>query len=137
MYSKELNELIDVVLADGVITDKERAVIHKRAQSEGIDPDEIDVFLDGRIESLSKEHIRSSFVETDNHNHSKDNINIEVNNKTSINGSVIGWLISIIVVVLLTFYLNQILYKTAFGIYTFILGLSIGALLHAKLRKHE
>jgi hypothetical protein len=129
--------LIDVVLADGVITDKERAVIHKRAQSEGIDPDEIDVFLDGRIESLSKEHIRSSFVETDNHNHSKDNINIEVNNKTSINGSVIGWLISIIVVVLLTFYLNQILYKTAFGIYTFILGLSIGALLHAKLRKHE
>ena len=31
MYSKELEELIDSVLADGVITDQERAVLRKRA----------------------------------------------------------------------------------------------------------
>ena len=31
MYSKELEELIDSVLADGVITDQERTVLRKRA----------------------------------------------------------------------------------------------------------
>lgn len=49
MYSKELNELIDTVLADGQITDKERAVVRKRAMREGVDEDEIDVYIDGLL----------------------------------------------------------------------------------------
>lgn len=49
MYSKELEELIEGALADGVITDKERAVLHKKAESEGVDPDELDMVLDGRL----------------------------------------------------------------------------------------
>ena len=55
MYSKELEQLIDAALADGIITDKERAVIKKRAEKEGIDLDEIDVYLDGRLAKLQSE----------------------------------------------------------------------------------
>lgn len=49
MYSKELEELISHVLADGVITAKEREVLHRRAEAEGIDADELDVMIDGRL----------------------------------------------------------------------------------------
>lgn len=54
MFSKELEEIIDVALADGVLTDKERAVLHKRGQAEGIDPDELDVVIDGRLAKIKK-----------------------------------------------------------------------------------
>jgi len=49
MYSKQLEQLIQSVIADGVITEKERAVLHKKAAAEGIDQDEIDVYVDGLI----------------------------------------------------------------------------------------
>ena len=52
MYSKELEELIEAVLADGVITDKEREVLHKEAAEEGVDPDELDVVVDGRLAKM-------------------------------------------------------------------------------------
>lgn len=55
MFSKELEEIIEAALADGVLTDKERAVLHKRAQDEGVDPDELDVVIDGRLEKKKKE----------------------------------------------------------------------------------
>lgn len=52
MFSKELEEFIDSTLADGVLTDKERNVLHKRAQAEGVDPDELDVYIDGLLVKL-------------------------------------------------------------------------------------
>lgn len=55
MFSKELEEVIEAALADGVLTDKERAVLHKRAQAEGVDPDELDVVIDGRLAKKKKE----------------------------------------------------------------------------------
>ena len=60
MYSKELEELIEGALADGVITDKERAVLHKKAESEGVDPDEPDMVLDGR---LAKKKIKYLYLQ--------------------------------------------------------------------------
>lgn len=54
MYSEELNKLIEASLVDGVITEKERAVIHKRAQLEGVDPDEVDMILDAELQKLSQ-----------------------------------------------------------------------------------
>ena len=64
MYSEQLETLIQSIIADGFITDKERAVLHKKAEAEGIDIDEVDVYVDGLIvnkekvqdENLSKEH---------------------------------------------------------------------------------
>lgn len=55
MFSKELEEVIEAALADGVLTDKERAVLHKRAAAEGVDPDELDVVIDGRLAKAKKQ----------------------------------------------------------------------------------
>lgn len=55
MFSKELEEVIDAAIADGVLTDKERAVLHKRGQAEGVDPDELDVVIDGRLAKIKKQ----------------------------------------------------------------------------------
>lgn len=54
MYSKELEELIENVLADGVITEQERAVLRKRAQACGEDPDEVMVVVEGRLAQTKK-----------------------------------------------------------------------------------
>lgn len=54
MLSKELEEIVEAALADGVLTDKERAVLHKRAQAEGVDPDELDIVLDGRLAKMKR-----------------------------------------------------------------------------------
>ena len=55
MFSKELEEVIEAALADGVLTDKERAVLHKRALAEGVDPDELDIVIDGRLTKMKKQ----------------------------------------------------------------------------------
>lgn len=54
-FSKELEEVIEAALADGVITDKERAVLHKKALLEGVDPDELDIVIDGRLSKMKRE----------------------------------------------------------------------------------
>jgi len=59
MYSEQLEQLIKSVIADGVITEKERAVLHKRAIAEGIDEDEIDVYVDGLIAQMKSETTKS------------------------------------------------------------------------------
>lgn len=58
MYSEQLEQLIQSVIADGVVTEKERAVLHKRAAAEGVNEDEIDVYVDGllaKVEPKEKE----------------------------------------------------------------------------------
>lgn len=54
MYSKELEELIENVLADGVITEQERSVLRKRAQACGEDSDEVMIVVDGRLAKMKK-----------------------------------------------------------------------------------
>lgn len=58
MFSKELEEVIEAALADGVITEKKRAVLHKRAQAEGVDLDELDVLIDGKLSKMNKATVR-------------------------------------------------------------------------------
>ncbi len=53
MYDQSLEQLIDAVIADGVITDQERRVVYKKAASLGIDQDEIEVYLNGRLDKLN------------------------------------------------------------------------------------
>ena len=64
MYTEQLEQLIKSVIADGVITEKERAVLHKKAAAEGVDEDEIDVYVDGLIaqmEPVTKQNKTTSF----------------------------------------------------------------------------
>lgn len=48
MYNDELEQLIDAALADGVLTEKEKQVLFKKAESFGIDLDEFEMVLDAR-----------------------------------------------------------------------------------------
>ena len=54
MYSEKMEQLIKATLADGVLTEKEKLVLFKRAQEEGIDLDELEVVLDARLVEMKK-----------------------------------------------------------------------------------
>lgn len=60
MYDQSLEQLIDAVIADGVITDQERKVVYKKAASLGIDQDEIKVYLEGRLDALKSSNAPKS-----------------------------------------------------------------------------
>jgi membrane protease subunit (stomatin/prohibitin family) len=45
----ELEHLIQMVLADGEITEKERATVLKKAETLGLNVDEVEIILDGRL----------------------------------------------------------------------------------------
>lgn len=138
MYSKELEELISAAIADGVITDKERTVIRNRAEREGVDSDEVDVYIDGLLEKNATVYSRSNFIDVENTGEeTKPQINVEVNNKPSVNKNVLGWLVLAVVLVILTYILHEVLYKTGFSLYTFFVGLFTGFILHKKLYKHD
>ena len=54
LIPEELQALIDQYLTDGVLTDKERAVILKKAEGMGLDRDEIDLYLDAQVQKLDQ-----------------------------------------------------------------------------------
>ena len=51
----ELEKLIDFALADGVVTDKEREIVRKKAEKLGEDPDEAEMILDAKLAMQNKE----------------------------------------------------------------------------------
>ena len=54
MYNEQLESLIEMALVDGQITDKERSVLIKKAESFGIDLDEFEMVLDARLFETQK-----------------------------------------------------------------------------------
>ena len=59
----DLDKLIDAAVADGVVTEKERTVILKKATAAGYDADEIEILLDGK---LAEKQAMSTLVPTKN-----------------------------------------------------------------------
>jgi competence protein ComGC len=55
MYNQQLEELIDAALEDGVLTEKEKQVLFKKAQAMGVDLDEFEMVLDARLVKKQKE----------------------------------------------------------------------------------
>lgn len=55
MYNEKLEALITAALADGVLTDKEKEILFRNAASMGIDRDEFELVLDGRLAKRKKE----------------------------------------------------------------------------------
>lgn len=49
----DLDKLIAAVVADGVITDKERSVVLKKATAAGYDADKVEVLLDGKLAEIA------------------------------------------------------------------------------------
>ena len=58
----DLDKLIEAVIADGVITDKERSVIIKKATAAGYDADEVEILLDGKLAEKLLQSIPNSPV---------------------------------------------------------------------------
>ena len=54
MYDQKLEELIDAALEDGVLTEKEKQVLFKKAQAMGVDLDEFEMVLDARLVKAQK-----------------------------------------------------------------------------------
>ena len=54
MYNEQLEKLIELALADGELTEKEKQVLFKRAETEGIDLDEFEMVLEARIFEKTK-----------------------------------------------------------------------------------
>lgn len=54
MFSEELEELIEIAIADGELSEKKRQILFKRAASEGIDLDEFEMILDSRLSKKRK-----------------------------------------------------------------------------------
>jgi hypothetical protein len=51
-YPKELLDLVQEYLTDGVITAKERQVLLNKATALGVDPDEFDLYIDAQVQKL-------------------------------------------------------------------------------------
>lgn len=56
----DLENLINMALADGDVSEKERAVILRKAEAVGEDKDEIEMILDGKIALMKKEQAKQS-----------------------------------------------------------------------------
>lgn len=60
MYNEKLEALISAALADGVLTEKEKQVLFKKAEAMGIDLDEFEMVLDSRLVELKKKEAREN-----------------------------------------------------------------------------
>ena len=60
----EIDNLINMALADGEVTEKERAVILRKAESLGIDKDEVEMILDGKIALMNKTQTNNPLQQT-------------------------------------------------------------------------
>ena len=55
MYDERLEQLIDAALTDGELTEKEKQILFKKAESLGIDLDEFEMVLDARLHKSRKD----------------------------------------------------------------------------------
>lgn len=68
----EIEKLIEMALADGQISDKEREIILRKAEKLGLDGDEVEMYLEGRlgssdikIESSNQNHELNKVIDSD------------------------------------------------------------------------
>ena len=54
MYNEQIENLVKAALADGMLTEKEKQILFKKAESMGIDLDEFEMVLDARLVELQK-----------------------------------------------------------------------------------
>ena len=69
MYSKEMEDLIEVTLADGKLTDQEKQVLVKRAEDEGIDLNELDVYIQSILYKKNQSAAEQESAEEREHKH--------------------------------------------------------------------
>lgn len=55
MFSKELENLIQATLEDGILEDYEKAALQKRAQTEGVDLTELEIYINSILQKRQRE----------------------------------------------------------------------------------
>lgn len=61
MFSKELEDLIDATLQDGILEDHEKKALVKRALLEGADLEELDIYINSKLQKrIAEEKISNS-----------------------------------------------------------------------------
>ncbi len=55
----ELEKLIDAVVRDGVVTEKDRNVVLRKASELGVDPDEAEIYLESKLEEAQEARSRN------------------------------------------------------------------------------
>ena len=53
-YPKELTDLLEQYMTDGVMTEKERAVLLRKAEARGVDKDEFDLYIDAEVQKFDQ-----------------------------------------------------------------------------------
>jgi hypothetical protein len=49
MFNEQLEKLVDMALIDEVLSEKEREVLKRKAESSGFDPDEFEIVLESKL----------------------------------------------------------------------------------------
>jgi hypothetical protein len=68
MYSSKLENLIDLALSDGELTEKEKQVLFKKAELEGIDLDEFEMVLDSKLQNILQSKMIATSISTSSNN---------------------------------------------------------------------
>jgi RNA polymerase subunit RPABC4/transcription elongation factor Spt4 len=66
VYSNRLEQLINFALSDGELTEKEKQVLFKKAEDEGIDLDEFEMVLDAKLKQIKSSSSPSISVQVSN-----------------------------------------------------------------------
>lgn len=56
LYSPQMEKLIEMAVADGELTEKEKQVLFKRAEAEGIDLDELEMVVEARLHQVNQKN---------------------------------------------------------------------------------
>jgi hypothetical protein len=59
----DIEKLIELALSDGLITDKEREIILRKAEKLGLDIDEVDMFLESKISKSKETFTKEAFLQ--------------------------------------------------------------------------
>lgn len=59
MYNEQIEKLIELALADGELTQKEKDVLFRKAMEAGIDLDEFELVLEGKLHARQKEGVHT------------------------------------------------------------------------------
>jgi predicted RNA-binding Zn-ribbon protein involved in translation (DUF1610 family) len=64
--NEQLEKLIDFALADGILTDKEKEVLYRKANEFGVDQDEFEMVLEAKLHQVQKEAAQSAVPQKSN-----------------------------------------------------------------------
>ena len=67
MYSEKLEELISLVLSDGILTEQKRDIIKRRAEKEGEDVDEVMMIVESRLQKQTPQFTETELYREETH----------------------------------------------------------------------